>query len=226
MQDKFVLEINKYKLNGFFLEIGSGKPIKGSNTYVLEKNYNWKGIMVDKKDYTADYKRERNNSTYILDDATKINYNNILKDNKSPYNIDYLQIDLEVGDNSTLNTLQLLDKQVMQNYKFTAITFEHDIFVSFNNNFDIKTPGIVDPLYVNSYRYILTRQLSRKIFKKYGYYMIFGDVSRNEWGPFEDWYIHPDNVDMSYIRELQEKNKNKYTRMNNIEVIDGNSIMY
>ena len=35
-----------------------------------------------------------------------------------PLKIDYLQIDLEVNNRSTLTTLELLDAQVFDNYKF------------------------------------------------------------------------------------------------------------
>ena len=41
-------------------------------------------------------------------------------------NLDYLQIDLEANNGSTLNTLKNLDDEVMNKYKFSTITFEHD----------------------------------------------------------------------------------------------------
>ena len=46
-QDKFILSVLKNKKNGYFLEIGSNDPILINNTYILEKDYNWKGIMVE-----------------------------------------------------------------------------------------------------------------------------------------------------------------------------------
>tara|TARA_Y100000768_G_C23458310_1_gene442527 strand:+ start:252 stop:419 length:168 start_codon:yes stop_codon:yes gene_type:complete len=46
LQDKFVLNMLKYKKNGYFLEIGSNDPININNTYILEKDYEWNGIMV------------------------------------------------------------------------------------------------------------------------------------------------------------------------------------
>ena len=46
-QDKFILNILNHKKNGFFLEIGSYHPKFINNTYLLEKEYNWKGIMVE-----------------------------------------------------------------------------------------------------------------------------------------------------------------------------------
>ena len=52
-QDIFVLNSLKHKKNGFFLEIGAGHPFFTNNTYILEKNYNWKGIMVE---YISEFK--------------------------------------------------------------------------------------------------------------------------------------------------------------------------
>jgi hypothetical protein len=226
MQDKFVLEVQKYKRGGCFLEIGSGKPVHGSNTYMLEKMYGWTGVMVDKQDFSTAYKLERNNSIHILQDAVELNYNSILKNNNFPHTIDYLQVDLEVNDNSTLNVLRLLNKQVMSDYKFATVTFEHDVYVSYNSMYDAAVPGIKSPLRANSFRYMITRHTSRKIFKRHGYYMVFGDVSDSRWGPFEDWYVHPDLVDMAYIKSLQEKNIDKYKLKDKIKAIDWKDIVY
>ena len=56
-QDKFILSILKQKMNGFFVEIGSNDPKKCNNTYILEKNYNWKGIMIERdSNYLYSYK--------------------------------------------------------------------------------------------------------------------------------------------------------------------------
>ena len=47
-QDKYYIEnIIKYKQNGVFLELGGYDGITGSNTYFLEKNLNWNGIIVE-----------------------------------------------------------------------------------------------------------------------------------------------------------------------------------
>lgn len=54
-QDIDVLNFYKNKTNGFFVEIGASDGIHISNTYLLEKNYNWKGICVEPipKNYEA-----------------------------------------------------------------------------------------------------------------------------------------------------------------------------
>ena len=46
-QDLEVLQMYKYKKNGFFVEIGASDGITLSNTYLLEKNYDWKGICIE-----------------------------------------------------------------------------------------------------------------------------------------------------------------------------------
>jgi len=46
-QDLKVLEFYKHKKEGFFIEIGASDGIKMSNTYLLEKHYNWRGICVE-----------------------------------------------------------------------------------------------------------------------------------------------------------------------------------
>lgn len=46
-QDIEVVKYYKSKNNGFFVEIGASDGIKFSNTLLLEKKYNWKGICVE-----------------------------------------------------------------------------------------------------------------------------------------------------------------------------------
>ena len=185
-QDIFVLNLTNYKRNGFFVEIGSNHPITHNNTYLLETQYNWKGLMVE---YDASFKElydtHRKNSIYQLQDARFVDYKSILDTNQFPQNIDYLQIDLDVNNRSTLDTLLLLDRTVLDNYKFATITFEHDIY---------------------SGNYFNTQQISRDIFEKRGYILVFPNVSvfwENSYKPFEDWYVHPDLVDTTLIHKYQ-----------------------
>lgn len=47
LQDLFVLKYLDYKERGYFVEFGAADGISGSNTYLLEKNYGWKGILAE-----------------------------------------------------------------------------------------------------------------------------------------------------------------------------------
>ena len=54
-----------------------------------------------------------------------------------------------------------------------------------------------------------TRLESRNIFAKRGYICVFEDINNGGKNPYEDWYVHPDLVDMNYVNTLIENN-NKY----------------
>ena len=185
-QDIFVRVLTNNKKDGTFLEIGSNDPIVHNNTYILESEYNYKGILVEYDiNFENAYKAHRKNSIYILDDAQKVDYKKILDTNNFPKEIDYLQIDLDVNNRSTLNTLELLNATVFDKYKFTTITFEHDIYTG---------------------NYFNTQEISRNIFRERGYILVFPDVSvfwEGKYCKFEDWYVHKDLIDPDIINKIK-----------------------
>jgi hypothetical protein len=184
-QDLFVEKMTQRKQNGCFVEIGSNHPITHNNSYLLESKYNWKGLMVEyDNSFEESYKTQRKNSIYAISDARTVNYKAILDKNRFPKQIDYLQIDLDVDNRSTLDTFLLLNNTVFDTYKFATITFEHDIYRG--NYFD-------------------TQNISRKILLDRGYILVFPNVSvfwEGSFKPFEDWYVHPDLVDMNIVNKV------------------------
>lgn len=46
-QDIFVLYQSKFKKNGFFIEFGATDGVGISNTYILEKEFGWRGILAE-----------------------------------------------------------------------------------------------------------------------------------------------------------------------------------
>lgn len=62
-QDRDVLEYYNHKTNGYFVDIGATNGIDISNTYLLEKKYNWKGICVEPNNEFYD-KLVKNRSSY------------------------------------------------------------------------------------------------------------------------------------------------------------------
>jgi hypothetical protein len=197
-QDEFVIKMLNYKNNGYFLEIGSNHPISINNTYKLEKEYLWKGIMVEyDKNFEPLYKTHRS-SHYIIQDATSINYEDLFIKYNFPKNLDYLQIDLEVSNNSTLKTLELLDKTIMQNYTFNIVTFEHDIYSG--NYFD-------------------TRNKSREIFSRNNYILLFGDV-KNGGNPYEDWYVHSSFPNKELVDKIKNNNSLEFSQI--IQILNNN----
>ncbi len=189
-QDRFVVNILKGKMNGYFLEIGSNSPVHISNTFILEKRFNWKGIMIEYDSmWLPSYKAIRKNSKHVIKDATKIDYKKLLKN--SPKDIDYLQVDVEAENGSTIKTLEKLDNEILDDYRFAVVTFEHD--------------------YYRAGDYKDTRTKSREIFEKRGYKKVFFDVNDNS--PevvFEDWWVHPALVDLNYVNLFIEINQKNY----------------
>lgn len=189
-QDKFVIHALQGKRNGYFLEIGSNHPTISNNTYLLESKYNWKGIMVEyDPQYLPLYKEHRPNSIHIINDALQVDYRKVFETMNAPLAFDYLQIDLEESNGSTLRTLQNLDRNIFDTYTFATVTFEHDIYHSNCHN---------------------TREISREIFAKRGYTPALIDVNNGIEYPYEDWYVHPTLVNTTYIEELKSLNQKHY----------------
>lgn len=192
-QDKFVVSVLGHKTNGFFLEIGSNHPIYINNSYVLEKELKWHGIMIEYDHiWLPQYVENRPNSTHIIQDATQINYKTLLQEVNAPKTIDYLQIDLDIENRSTLTTLEILDATVMDEYTFAVVTFEHDLY---RDDTDYNTRG-----------------KSREIFARRGYVLLFPDV-QHEAHPYEDWYVHSSLIDPNRIKMLQTDASLEYTEI-------------
>ena len=182
-QDLFVLTCLKEKRAGIFVELGSNDPQVINNTWLLETVYGWRGLMVEAdRGWAAAYVSSRPHSTAILDDATRIDYTAEFAAAGFPATLDYLQIDLEPSNGSTIAALEHLNETVMDHYKFATVTFEHDSYTGDHH---------------------ATRDRSRAIFEARGYVRVFGDVC-NDSQPYEDWYVHPDLVDAAVWNPLKE----------------------
>ena len=176
----YVLSMHNGKMNGTYLEIGAGDYKYGNNTYLLEREFNWIGISIDfNKNFVNNFNKNRKNKC-ICNDATTIDYLELLSTNYTSTNIDYLQLDCDPPN----ITFDILNKIPFDKYKFGVITYEHDFY---NDN-------------TGSYR-----EKSRRFLKDKGYKLIAGNISPySDKCPFEDWWIHPDLIDEN-IWKLFEK---------------------
>ena len=166
-QESFVLSVLEEKRSGFYLEIGAFDGKELSNTFLLETEFQWKGIALEiQKKRAKMYNRTRSNPCYAQD-ALTTNYSHMLDINKAPQVIDFLQIDIEPAANS-LKCLKLIP---FENYRFNVITFEHDYY-SHPNNQQVKD---------EAYNFL----------NHLGYSRVVDNVC-NKGNPFEDWYVHND----------------------------------
>jgi hypothetical protein len=179
-QESFVLNVLKEKQNGFYLELGGGWPIKNSNTYLLETEYNWSGISFEIDSNRAkEYNLIRKNKT-ICDNAITFDYLNYFKLNNVPKQIDYLQMDIHPAED-TLRALKALPTDL---YRFSVITYEH-------NGYDNK----------------LNKQESQKILKNLGYELVVEDLTFLTIA-YEDWWIDPNVVKYEDYKEFISNNIN------------------
>jgi hypothetical protein len=181
MQDLFVLSVLNGKRNGTWLEIGCAYPKFISNTYLLESEFDWKGLSIDiDPDCINWFHNSGRKAELLVTDATLFNYHSPVV-SKYGQRFDYLQLDVEPNT----NTLKVLKKLPLYHYRFSVITYETDFY---------------DPTHSNESNEAV-RAESRAILAANGYEMVCGNIcnmSHND--PFEDWwidktYIAPDIID-------------------------------
>jgi hypothetical protein len=176
-QDMFVLAMTNGKKNGTYVEIGSGHPSYGNNSYLLEKDFGWKGMSVDiSEEFISQHQKERTH-TALLKDATTINYTNYFDSLGFTNEIDYLQVDVDPAEVS----LKVLYTMPFEKYKFSVITFEHDHYA------DPKSQ---------------VREKARKFLEAFGYVLAVPNVSPDDNRPYEDWFIHPDIMNSQRVRMM------------------------
>ena len=174
-QDLFVLSAANGKRNGRYLEIGSAEPFKNNNTALLETAFGWTGVSIDiNQTVVTDFMDKRNNLVFCLD-ATKVDYAKFLTTLGFSGDLDYLQVDCDPPSYS----FEILKRIPFDQYRFAAITFEHDYYVD-----------------------TAIRDQARKYLQSKGYVLAAGDVAYNHTHSYEDWWIHPDLVDLEVQKKL------------------------
>jgi len=184
-QDMFILTMLDGKQNGTYLEIGAADPFHGSNTALLEQEYNWKGASIEILEHEVEkFRKSRKNPVY-LKDATEIDYNEFLSELNIGTDIDYLQLDCE----PPATTYEILTKIPFDKYRFAVITFEHDYYADITKSYKDK---------------------SREYLKSKGYELVASNIAPDSTSSFEDWWVHPDLVDKEIINIM--KNDNNKTK--------------
>ena len=113
----------------------------------------------------------------LLANALTIDYAQLLKDNYSTNIIDYLQLDIEPAE----NTFNCMLRIPFDNYKFRVITYEHDEYVDPKGQWQHQ---------------------AKVVLESKGYQRVISNVSPVENSPFEDWYVHPELVDINRLDSI------------------------
>lgn len=179
-QDLFVLSMLDGKRNGTFIEVGGAGPHKGNNTYLLEKDFDWKGVSIEyDENFVKEYRQARPSTTVLHNDALEVNYRKLIKDHFNSDIVDYLQLDIEPAG----NTYECLKKIPFDEVKFRVITYEHDYYADMTRSF---------------------REKSREFLKSKGYVLVANDLSPDGVCTFEDWWVHPDTVSPEILLKMRK----------------------
>jgi hypothetical protein len=181
-QDIFVLTMLNGKIGGTYLEIGSGEPFYGSNTALLETNFDWTGIGIELDSSRHSKHSIRKNPVFCID-GTTANYDQLLSEYFKNNIIDYLQLDIEPSS----NTFKALQKIPFDKYKFRVITYEHDHYIDITKQY---------------------RKKSRQFLSSLGYVLLVNDVSPREDCSFEDWWVHPELIDKDILENFSQFSQN------------------
>jgi hypothetical protein len=181
-QDLFILSVLDNKKNGTYIEIGCGEPINGNNTFLLEKEFNWKGVSIDIDKSLCDSFMMLRKNDILCDDATKLNYDTVFNKYAINNHIDFLQLDIDPPLNICIEVLKLID---FNKYSFSIIMYEHNLYLG-NDEY---------------------RKESRRILEGYGYKRVISDVC-HDFQPFEDWYINDNFMPNNNWKEFLSENIN------------------
>ena len=185
-QDIMVLDQLNFKKNGFFVEFGAGNGEQFSNTFLLEKKFNWKGILAEpckafheeilsKRSCTVDQRAVSNKS------GVEVNFLEAKNKHFSKINTKKLK-----SKNSysvlTVSLMDLLSEYNCPNkFDYLSIDTEGNEFEILENfDFTIYKPSII------SIEHNHNQKSKKSIFdllNKHGYIRVFEKISDQD-----DWY--------------------------------------
>ena len=189
-QDIFVLYTLNWKRNGFFVEFGSTNGFDLSNSYLLEKDFGWKGILCEPASvWKEDLKKNRNSIldfrcvwktsgktlNLIVPSKPEFSKISILKNQKS----------LNVDQSEKVETVSLIDLlntyNAPKNIDYLSIDTEGSEY-EILEAFDFSKYRI--SIITCEHNFSKEREKILKLLNKNGYQRVFQGLSR-----WDDWYI-------------------------------------
>jgi FkbM family methyltransferase len=196
LQDLFVLLKLNFLEKGFFVEFGASDGITLSNTYLLEKTYKWKGVLVEPSKKFHE-KLSKNRSCIVDKRCVYSKSGELLLFNEADIG-ELSSIDLYAKDDGygkirkkgvkyEVKTVSLLDLLIEHNsprvIEYLSIDTEgseYDILNSFDfNMFKIKIITVEHNFMDKK------RDLIQRLLKKNGYIRVHENLSK-----WDDWYVN------------------------------------
>ena len=189
-QDIFVLYTLNWKRNGFFVEFGSTNGFDLSNSYLLEKDFGWKGILCEPASvWKEDLKKNRNS---ILDFRCVWKTSGKTVDLIVPSKPEFSKISilktpksLNVAQSEKVETVSLIDLlntyNAPKNIDYLSIDTEGSEY-EILEAFDFSKYRI--SIITCEHNFSKKREKIFKLLNKNGYQRVFQGLSR-----WDDWYI-------------------------------------
>jgi hypothetical protein len=182
-QDMFVLTLFDGMREGKYIEIGSGYPIYANNTYLLEREFGWRGISIDnQRKFTQKHILHRSH-TALYADATTCDYIDLSQRCGFGDFFEYLSVDC--GD--PIVSLSALEKVITSGIRFGAVTFCHE-------NHKHPESGV--------------RMSARDVMRKNGYRLLVSNVSYGDSDEYEDWFVDGKRFNHQVLESLRDDNDN------------------
>lgn len=195
-QDLFVLTELKFKTNGFFVEFGATNGIDLSNSYLMEKEFGWTGILAEPaKCWHSDLKKNRNcyiNTDCVWKDSTSmLTFNEVDIAELSTINkysdTDYHKDARKLGKTYDVKTISL--NELLEKYNapkvidYLSVDTEGSEFEILSNvDFSKYSFKII----TCEHNYSPMREEIFNLLSTHGYTRVYENLSM-----FDDWYIKP-----------------------------------
>lgn len=195
-QDLFVLSHLNFKRNGYFVEFGSTNGYDLSNTYLMEKELGWSGILAEPATvWKKDLKNNRNcnietdcvwkdsNSTLTFNEVTVAELSTI----DSYSDTDSHKDARKKGKTYSVKTISLIDLLTKYNapahIDYLSIDTEGSEYEILNSfDFSKYTFSVI----TCEHNYTFKREKLWSLLTRQGYERVFEDLSL-----FDDWYVRP-----------------------------------
>ncbi len=196
-QDLFVLSQIGMKTEGFFVEFGATNGVTFSNTYLLESEFQWKGILAEPARYWHAALRSNRRCNIETDcvwhksnDALVFNEVSSMKELSTVETLNAADFHAKTrknGKSYTVNTISLADllekhdaPRVVDYLSIDTEGSEHDILAGFN--FEKYQFRVI----TCEHNFTPQREMIFELLSKHGYQRRFEQCSQ-----FDDWYVHP-----------------------------------
>ena len=197
-QDLFVLHVLNYKKNGFFVEFGATNGFDLNNTFLLEKDFAWNGILAEPGRVWRNELRKNRPNAIIEERLIWKDSNSVLLFNETP-----------MAEFSTIDLLS--NRDAHRGHRENGAKYRVET-ISLNDMLELhKAPLVIDYLSIDTegseyeilscldfdkysfrvitceHNYSKQRKLIYRLLTKHGYKRMYEEISL-----FDDWYVKED----------------------------------